>query len=367
MRQTTAVAVSGGIDSLVAAFLLKRTGRPVFGIHFVTGYEHLPAPLPQDLEKTKECRPEPHLHPLPPGHPLAAAGAVLEMEIRLADFRKPFREKIIDYFIQTYQQGETPNPCMVCNQRIKFGALLETARAAGAEQLATGHYAVCEKSGGARFQLKKGKDPDKDQSYFLAMLEQDKLAAARFPLGALTKQEVTEIAAANGLAPAQERESQDICFARGGHYLDFILQHGNFQPAPGPIVDSAGTRIGTHQGLHRYTIGQRRGINCPAAEPYYVIRLDTASNQLVVGTKADLYRGQCRLRQVNWISGKPEKPLSVRTKIRYRHRPAESMLYPAEGDRALIRFNQPQPAVTPGQVAVCYQGDAVVAGGWIDG
>ncbi|MFW5902027.1 MAG: tRNA 2-thiouridine(34) synthase MnmA [Thermodesulfobacteriota bacterium] len=335
--------MSGGMDSLVAAYLLKQAGHPVFGIHFISGYES-PQENPASIEKA------------------------LDIPIHVIDCRRAFKQEVVDYFIAAYQAGETPNPCMVCNRAIKFGHLMAAARELGAGRLATGHYALCETAGNGSFRLKKGADPQKEQSYFLAMLGREQLARAVFPLGGLTKQAVRETAKSGGLSPAAGHESQDICFTRGLHYLDFIAAHTDFRPEPGDIVDPSGRVIGRHQGLHRYTVGQRRGINCPAAEPYYVIRLDMSRNQLVVGFKDALYRSECRIRDVNWISAKPETPIAVTVKIRYRHEPAEASLIAEDAEdeeRAVIRFRQPQPAITPGQAAVCYQADTVVAGGWI--
>ena len=339
-EQPTAVAISGGMDSLVAAYLLKQAGHPVFGIHFRSGYES----------------PQESLEPI---------GKALDIPIHVIDCRRAFQQEIVDYFIAAYKAGETPNPCMVCNRAIKFGHLLKAARKLGAKRLATGHYAVCESASDGGFRLKKGADPQKDQSYFLSMLDREQLGRAVFPLGGLSKQAVKDIAQARGLSFAAGHESQDICFTRGNHYLEFISSRTDFRPEPGDIVDASGRRLGRHQGLHRYTIGQRRGINCPAAEPYYVISLDMARNQLVVGFKNELYRTKCRIRHVNWIAARPETPLGVTVKIRYRHAPAEASLIAEKENRAVIRFKQPQPAITPGQAAVCYQEDTVVAGGWI--
>lgn len=370
--RTIAVALSGGIDSLVAAFRLKQSGQPLFGIHFLSGYENRPAGgsrISSDLPGKTPSRGAglpPGVSPLAPDHPLAAASRALDIEILQFDCRDAFRDRIVRYFIEAYRNGDTPNPCVRCNHLIKFGLLLESARKMGAAQLATGHYAICEKTAGHRYQLKKGKDPAKDQSYFLAMLDQAQLGRACFPLGPLTKGQVRDIAARNSLSPVSGGESQDICFVKNRHYVEFLSEYGEFAPNPGTIIDTAGNRLGTHQGLHRYTVGQRRGINCPATEPYYVIRLDMARNELVVGFKTDLYQSQCRVSGINWIPEKPGKALSVKTKIRYRHEPADSEIIPEDDDQAIIRFSRPQPAITPGQAAVCYQGDAVIAGGWID-
>lgn len=369
--RTIAVALSGGIDSLVAALRLKQSGCSLFGIHFLSGYENRPSGGsritfdPPGKAPAQGTGRHPGVSPLAPDHPLTAASRALDIEILTLDCRQAFRDRIVRYFIEAYHRGDTPNPCVRCNQSIKFGLLLDTARELGAAQLATGHYAICEETAGHRYQLKRGKDPRKDQSYFLAMLDQAQLRRACFPLGSLTKRQVRAIADRNRLAPVAGGESQDICFVRNRHYVDFLSEHGEFVPNPGKIVDPAGNRIGTHQGLHRYTVGQRRGINCPATEPYYVLRLDVARNELVVGFKKDLYRSQCLVSGINWIPETPKKTLRVKTKIRYRHEPADSEIIPEGDDRATIRFSRPQPAITPGQAAVCYQGDAVIAGGWI--
>lgn len=358
MKPTTAVALSGGLDSLAAAHILKASGHPIFGLHFVSGYDPL-APEP-DFEG-----PDSKLARLPADHPLSVVKDQLDIDIWAIDCREVFKEKVIDYFIHSYKSGKTPNPCMVCNAAIKFGVLLETARQLGASHLATGHYAIVEKSKQNGFQLKKGMDPAKEQSYFLAMLTPDQLAHAIFPVGRMTKAQVGELALTNGLTPVSGHESQDICFIKNMHYSRFLAEHSGLNQTPGPIIDVDGRRLGTHNGLHRYTIGQRRGINCPGPEPYYVARLDIRNNRLIVGTKTDLYQKTCKVHPVNWLSDIPENSLRVMTKLRYRHEPACSEIFPAGKNSAEIRFTNAQPAVTPGQAAVCYSGDQVVAGGWI--
>lgn len=360
MIQTTAVALSGGVDSLVAAYLLKKSDHPVFGIHFVSGYETPPS---EDIFETKD--PDSEFFKLSHAHPLSALKDLLDIEIWAIDCRRRFRQKIVDYFINAYLKGETPNPCMVCNTAIKFGLMLESAAQMGASHLATGHYAICEKTPQNRYVLKKGRDGSKEQSYFLAMLNQSQLAHAKFPLGRMTKQQVSQMAATNKLIPVSGDESQDICFIKNKHYSRFLAEHAGLQPIPGEIVDVDGKCVGRHQGLYLYTIGQRRGINSPATEPYYVIRLDTDNNRLVVGFKKDLYRHECKIHQINWIPEKPETSMRVMTKIRYRHDPAASEIFPTGEDTAIINFFSPQPAITPGQAAVCYHSDRVVAGGWI--
>jgi tRNA-uridine 2-sulfurtransferase len=291
--------------------------------------------------------------------------AHLEVSVFFIDLSEAFRQTVVNYFADAYQHGETPNPCLVCNPRIKFGRLLEEARSRGAESLATGHYARIGADRDGR-QLLRGIDPQKDQSYFLARLTPDQLAAARFPLGGLRKTDVRALAAERGLTPAATGESQDICFIRGMDYAEFLARRMNLAAAPGPIVDTAGRTIGRHPGLHRFTVGQRRGIDCPAAAPYYVIRIDAAANRLVVGTKAELSSAGCRIREMNWIARPPTAPISVMAKLRYRSPAAAVRLIPTPGNGATLVFDTPQQAVTPGQGAVFYDGDRVLGGGWID-
>ena len=251
-----AVAISGGVDSLVAAFLLKEQGHAVTGIHFRTGYE-----------KTASDPP-----------PVATIARRLDIPIEIMDLSEVFRETVVAYFVATYQAGRTPNPCLFCNPVIKFGHILTHVQGQGAQALATGHYArvITASTGGRR--LYRGVDVRKDQSYFLARLDREQLQQARFPLGDLTKDEVRAIARRHGLTAADHAESQDICFVRKSSYAEFLMDQEGFQAREGPIEDTRGRLIGRHQGLHNFTIGQRRGINCPAAQPYYVTALDPLRN-----------------------------------------------------------------------------------------
>jgi len=345
MTGPIAIAISGGIDSLVAAALLKEQGHAVFAVHFLSGYENSKA-LASSSAK--------------------ALGRALDLPVFVIDLAEPFKKKVVDYFTSAYQQGETPNPCLVCNPSIKFGVLLKEARQRGASHLATGHYARVERDSSGLYRLRKGMDAAKDQSYFLAHLTQKQLARACFPLGTWTKEQVRAYARDNGLMPVTRSESQDVCFIRDTSYADFIEQVGGTVSRPGEIVDAAGRRVGSHNGLHRYTVGQRRGINIPASRAYYVIRLDTRHNRLVVGFKEDTYSSGCRVRDVNWITGEPEEPLKADTRIRYRHKAAASIVAADEQRGANVHFDQPQASVTPGQGAVFYRGDEVVGGGWIE-
>ena len=344
MTGPVAIAVSGGIDSLVSAYLLKRQARDLFGIHFLTGYEKPDGSGDQGFDAFRRQ---------------------LDIPITTVDLKAPFKERVVDYFTAAYRDGETPNPCLVCNAAIKFGALLDEARKLGASRLATGHYARVEADREGRYRLYRGVDRNKDQSYFLARLTQAQLALAHFPLGTWTKAQVRSLAARKGLVPIVRQESQDVCFVRDAGYADFLVRTTGYRPQPGDIVDTAGHRVGTHRGLHRYTVGQRRGINCPAEQAYYVVRIDTRRNRLVVGFDTDLFVNGCTVTDVNWITAPPPGPVAADTRIRYRHRAVGSTVWPIGCAGAGVRFTQPQAAVTPGQGAVFYQGDEVIGGGWI--
>ena len=357
MKPTVAVALSGGVDSLVAAFLLKSQGHPVLGLHFVTGFE----------AASLAAAPGAPSAPLSPNPAIADLGVQLGIPVRIVDLRIEFRRVVVDYFTATYAAGRTPNPCLVCNPAIKFGVLMDHARRQGAQRLATGHYARLRQDDRGRFHLLKGVDAVKDQSYFLAFLSQEQLARTHFPLGELTKTRVRAIASEHRLRPVAFGESQDVCFIRDGSYADFLATRAGFVSQPGPIVDTSGRRLGTHPGLHRFTVGQRRGINCPAADPYYVLRLEPAENRLVVGSKAELARRECRVEAVHWIHPPPEGPQPVSVRLRYRHQAVPARLFPEAGHTARLRFDVPQMAVTPGQGAVFYRADHVLGAGWILG
>ena len=344
MNGPTAIAVSGGVDSLVSAYLLKQQGNDVFGVHFLTGYEK---PAASNSEGIKSI------------------GQQLGLPVVVIDLKTQFKAMVVDYFTAAYQNGKTPNPCLVCNPAIKFGVLFDEARQLGASRLATGHYARVEVGQGGRYRLRRGVDENKDQSYFLSRLTQEQLARACFPLGTWTKVQVRALAAEKGLQPLTRQESQDVCFIRDTGYADFLVQATGICPQPGDIVDTAGHRVGTHNGLHRYTVGQRRGINCPASQAFYVTRIDTRRNRLVVGFKDELAAKSCRVTDINWIASVPEGPMAVDTRIRYRHIAVPSTVSPVGHDDAVVRFDQPQAAVTPGQGAVFYRGDEVIGGGWI--
>jgi tRNA-specific 2-thiouridylase len=340
MKPKVAVAVSGGVDSLMAAYILKDQGYPLVGLHFVTGYE--------------KFRPD-----------VSSLAAQIGVPVEVVDISQRFDEVVVDYFVRTYLAGKTPNPCLVCNPHIKFDLLYRVARQRQAQKIATGHYARIDTNAAGQRRLLRGLDPDKDQSYFLAFLTQQHLRRALFPLGSLRKAEVKKWSSRIGLRPLTPAESQDVCFTRGRSYAEFLAQKADLNGPPGDIVDAQGHKLGVHNGLHRFTIGQRRGINCPADQPYYVLELDTRRNRLVVGRKSQTFVSECRVAAINWIRSRPEGPLGVRTRVRYRHRAADSILYPEDRDRVRVVFDRRQSAVTPGQGAVFYCGEEVIGGGFI--
>jgi tRNA-specific 2-thiouridylase len=365
MKPLTAIAVSGGIDSLMAAHLLKRQGYPVVGIHFITGYED---PVLNGHENTAPLASDPSFLSKITDRALKKTSRIADqagMRVELLNCAVEFKNIVVDYFTQAYRSGRTPNPCLVCNPSIKFGALLSFARKLGASRLATGHYARISKDTQGGYHLLKGLDREKDQSYFLAMMTQSKLAYACFPLGHMKKSEVRKLSGDRGLQPVTRRESQDICFIKGNTYGKFLSSQPGFEPKPGAIEDVLGNVLGAHKGLHLFTIGQRRGINCPAPQPYYVVRIDTTRNRLIVGFKDDLLSSECNILNINWITQKPAGPIRIHTRMRYRHDAAASTLFPVDGETALIRFDRPQSAIAPGQGAVFYRDDEVLGGGWI--
>ncbi|GAB6905470.1 tRNA-specific 2-thiouridylase MnmA [Desulfosarcina cetonica] len=344
MTDRIAIAVSGGVDSMVCAYLLKQQHNDVLGLHFITGYE----------------KPAKSIEPL-----VVDLFQQMDIPVVIVDLRHEFRQQVVDYFCGAYLKGHTPNPCLVCNPMIKFGALLDEAKRHGASRLATGHYARVGVDPRGCYRLQKGLDRTKDQSYFLARLTQAQLARAVFPLGAWTKADVKTLAAQKGLRPIVPAESQDICFIHDASYIAFLIAHTGIRPEPGEIVDTQGHLVGIHNGLHGFTIGQRRGINCPASQAYYVVQKDVRRNRLVVGHKDQLCVDGCKVIDINWINGIPDGPLAIEARIRYRHRAVPAKLVPTGKDVAMVTFDEPQAAVTPGQGAVFYHGDAVIGGGWI--
>ncbi len=341
-----AVAISGGVDSLMTAHLLLEAGHQVMGIHFTHGFESSGG----SNAKERAAR-------------IAEKLGISFHQLNLSD---SFEKKVVDYFIKAYGSGITPNPCMVCNPTVKFGALLDAARDLGAKKLATGHYARIETGADGEPHLLRGVDPSKDQSYFLARLSRKQLSQTMFPLGGLHKKTVIEQAARAGFGELVSSESQDVCFIDSNGYHAFLEKQPGFISSPGEIIDLSGKVLGRHSGLHHYTIGQRRGINCPAAEALYVIALDSIHNRLIVGPKTAQETIMCDVTDINWLSDKADKPFTAQVKVRYRHPAVLARVTPRSLHQATIEFETAQAAVTPGQGAVFYDGDRVLGGGWIE-
>lgn len=353
--------MSGGIDSLMTAALLKDQGHQLIGLHFITGFESY-----LQTRSTRHSRDIDFLNiENQSRRRLTPMIEQLDIPLHIIDLRNEFQSHVVAYFTHTYQMGKTPNPCLQCNPTIKFGLLLEKAEQLGATHIATGHYARLESEPGGRVRLLRGVDQHKDQSYFLARLSQHQLRSALMPLGNLTKDQTREMAQEMGLQPADTQESQDICFIKNSTYGEFLKLQPGFAAQPGPITDIRGSELGRHNGLHLFTIGQRRGINCPAAEPYYVVRIDPENNRLVVGQKKDLPTHSFEAEGINWIAPAPQASFQVKVRVRYRHQPVPATLNPVDKDTAQVVFDTPHPAVTPGQGAVFYRADEVLGGGWI--
>lgn len=384
------VAMSGGVDSSTAAALLAKSGVPVIGLTMqLWDQRRLQNPAaPLDSARGKEAAglnsggELPVVHAgrccsLDDAYDARRVAAHLGVPFYVVNFEQKFEEAVVRRFVASYLAGETPIPCTLCNNLVKFDHLLTTARQIGAEQLATGHYArVCFNRAAGRHELLRAVDAGKDQSYFLFGLMQSQLAATLFPLGAYTKQQVRELARTHGLPVAEKPESQEICFVPSGNYVRFLEayleEQGRELGVPesgareGEIVSTDGHVLGRHTGLHQFTIGQRRGLGLAAGKPLYVVALERATNRVIVGEERALYRTTAEVSGVNWVSiAPPAAPLRAQVKIRHKHEPAAATLYPCSASEVRIAFDQPQRAVTPGQAAVFYDDDRVLGGGWL--
>jgi tRNA-uridine 2-sulfurtransferase len=348
------VAMSGGVDSSVAAGLLVRDGHDVIGLSMQL-YDQQQG----EIRFGSCCT----LDDLYDARRVAHAIGIPHY---IVNFERKFEEHVLSDFVREYASGRTPIPCVHCNGDLKFASLVERAESFGAEAVATGHYAQVDfDESTRRYRLKRGMDPRKDQSYFLFTLTQPQLSRARFPVGALSKPEVREEARRLGLRVAGKPDSQEICFVPAGEHPEFVARRAEI--GGGVIRDTDGRVLGHHEGIHRFTIGQRKGLGIASGIPLYVVDIDAASAAVTVGPREALDRTTLTASRVNWISGDaPAAPIRAAARIRYRHAEAPATITPIDADRAHVVFDTPQAAVTPGQAVVFYDGDCVLGGGWID-
>jgi len=349
------VAMSGGVDSSVTALLLHEEGYEVIGVTMRLYTVPDPSAFPLhrsccSIEDVQDARRV--------CHRIGVPHYVLNME-------REFQQYVIRAFVEEYRRGRTPYPCLACNDRLKFGFLLERARLLEAEFVATGHYARIVKGKDGKYHLLKGVDPHKDQSFVLFGLTQEQMAHILLPLGWFTKEEVRALARRAGLPVADKPDSQEICFVLEGDYRRFLARH--LPDRPGEIVDTAGRVLGTHRGVHHYTIGQRRGLGVAVGRPLYVVALDPERNRVVVGTEEDLKAEGLWAHPFHWLAGQPpEGPVEGSVRIRYRAPEVPARVLPLPDGGAEVRFREPQRAVTPGQPVVLYRGEEVVGGGTIE-
>jgi tRNA-specific 2-thiouridylase len=347
-NKTVVVGLSGGVDSSAAAALLLDAGYEVIGVTM----RHLPA------ETTNSCC---GLEAIVDARRVAKK---LGIPHHLVDVEEPFLEKVIRPFEDAYLEGLTPNPCALCNRNIKFGAMWDWAKSQGADYLATGHYVRIRERDGL-YELLRAQDHQKDQSYLMYTMGQPDLEHLLFPLGDLTKAESRAIAESRGLVTAHKPDSQELCFVPKNDYQGYLLDHRPEAQKPGDIVDRAGNHLGAHEGVAFYTIGQRRGLRITTPEPRYVVGLNAAANQVVVGTREEALNEVASVASVNYVSGQaPDLPIWGQGKVRYNMEPAPARWIP-DGQAARLEFEDPQWAISPGQIAVLYQDEVLVAGGKI--
>jgi len=354
-KKRVVVAMSGGVDSSTTAWLLKEKGYDVIGATMCIGTTGREGEGParccglSDIEDARRV--------------------ALQVGIPFYVFhlREEFEREIIDYFCEEYRRGRTPNPCILCNEKMKFGSFLRKALELGADFLATGHYARLQFDEGAgQHLLKKGLDRKKDQSYVLFSLSQDQLRYVLFPLGEYRKEEVRQRAFETGLRVHDKPESQEVCFIHEASYHSFLKERLRESIEPGPIVDHKGNVLGKHKGIPFYTIGQRRGLHLAKGKPLYVVGIDRSENALIVGEEPEVYKDTFVVNSANWIiSDKQTASFEAQVKIRYNHPGSEAVISPKGSGELEVKFKTPQKAITPGQAAVFYDGETVIGGGWI--
>ncbi len=352
-KPTIVVAVSGGVDSSVVAALLTQQGFPVIGVMM-----HLWSEQGKECEN-KCCTPQAM-------EEARKSAKTLGIPFHTIDAADIFRKRIVQYFLDGYAMGKTPNPCVNCNREIKWGILLEKARQLGGDFLATGHYVRREVAPNGKIIIKRARDTSKDQSYVMSMLNQTQLQQTLFPLGDYLKTEVRDLARQFGLPMAEKKDSQDLCFVSDASYKDFLLRNAPQVALPGAILDKFGNKLGEHEGLAFYTIGQRKGIKIAASEPLYVLEKNATDNALIVGSMADLQQPVITVKEVNWVSGEaPSQPFRADVKIRYKSEPLPAIISAQPDGMVTIELDKPVRDATPGQFAVFYNEDTVLGGGEI--
>ncbi|MBF0176327.1 MAG: tRNA 2-thiouridine(34) synthase MnmA [Magnetococcales bacterium] len=355
-KERVAVAMSGGVDSSTVAAWLLEQGYEVIGLNMQL-WDHAQT----GISGGRTCCASDDLHDA------RRVAERLGIPFYVVNLEDPFRSAVVDDFIAAYAAGQTPNPCVRCNQVVKFSHLLAKAKALDATALATGHYAVLRRTASGHHELWRGVDPAKDQSYFLFATPLEQLPFLRFPLGPLTKEQTRGLAQKFGLHNATKRESQDLCFVPDGDYRAFFSRHAPTLVTSGEIVDQEGRPLGQHHGIGCYTIGQRHGLGIAAPRPLFVVSIDAARNRIIVGPVESLYKDRLEVIHANWLARYPwEGPHPVGARIRYAATPQPVTVEPMDDHhRVKVRFKQPQRAITPGQACVFYVGDQVIGGGWI--
>lgn len=349
------VLLSGGVDSSVAAYLLVKKGYEVIGVTLKLWGKDLCGVLNEksccSVEGVEDAR---------------SICSKLGIPHYIVNLEKEFKKNVIDYFCRCYESALTPNPCIICNEKIKFDLILNKSTALNADYVSSGHYArVVFNKTSKRFFIREAVDKKKDQSYVLFSLKQDVLSRLILPLGDLTKISVRALAKKAGFKVHDKLESQEICFVPDDNYGKFVMSRSSYDLLPGPIEFSSGKRLGDHHGIIHYTIGQRRGLGIAYKEPLYVTKIIPSENKIIVGTKSDTYRNALIAEKINWVIPIPGKPLNVKAKIRYNHKKADAVINRLADNSVEVKFKTPQSSPAPGQAVVFYKKDLVVGGGWI--
>jgi tRNA-specific 2-thiouridylase len=354
--------MSGGVDSSVAAWLLRQEGHEVVGVFMRHGIGE------QSADPSASVEPRKHVCcSVADAADARRVAETLDMPFYVLNFQQEFT-RVVDHFVAQYAAGRTPNPCIVCNIWLKFGKLFEYAESISAQYIATGHYARLEKLGDGQIALRRARDESKDQSYVLFGIRRENLDRLIFPLGGHRKQEIRRLAAGLGLRVAEKRESQEICFIPDQDHARFIRQRAGHPDTSGEIVTSDGKVVGTHNGFEQFTVGQRKGLKVAFGRPRYVVRIEADARRVVIGTREELARWELAAAEANWLVGEEiwGRPMECQVKIRYRSRAAPAVVEAEGPDRFRVKFLEPCYGIAPGQAAVCYQDDRVLGGGWIE-